>query len=137
MLQETGATAKWMEYANMETTSTTKQHKPVAQRDRINYVVHMETPECRMLQNHKTQKSSTISIVTPQTKPTAYRISREKYMTHLTAEAVQGAALPLQSVDHIKRRDSLPLSMLSVGNSIADDALEERLENTTSLLVNH
>ena len=53
----------------------------------------------------------------------------------LTAEAVQGAALPLQSVDHIHGGDGLPLGVLGVGDSITDDVLQEHLEDTTGLLV--
>ena len=68
----------------------------------------------------------------------------------LTAEAVEGAALPLQGIDHIHGSDGLPLGMLGVGDSITDDILQEDLkkryskhnpsahnylENTPSLLV--
>ena len=53
----------------------------------------------------------------------------------LTAEAVQGAALPLQSIDHIHGSDGLPLGVLGVGDSVTDDILEEHLEDTTGLLV--
>jgi hypothetical protein len=38
---------------------------------------------------------------------------------------------------HTQRCNSLSLGVLSVGNSIANDTLEEGLENTTSLLVDH
>ena len=47
----------------------------------------------------------------------------------LAAKAVQGPALPLQSVHNVHGRDSLPLSMLGVGHSIADDILKEHLRN--------
>ena len=53
----------------------------------------------------------------------------------LSAKAVQGPALPLQSIDHIHSSDSLPLGMLCVGDSVADDILQEDLENTPGLLV--
>ena len=53
----------------------------------------------------------------------------------LTAESVKGAALPLQSIDHIHGGDSLPLGVLSVGDGITDDVLKEHLEDTTGLLV--
>ena len=53
----------------------------------------------------------------------------------LTAKAVKGAALPLQSIDHIHGSDSLPLGVLSVGDSVPDDVLQEHLENSTGLLV--
>ena len=53
----------------------------------------------------------------------------------LTAEAVEGAALPLQSIDHIHGSDGLPLGVLSVGDSVPDDILEEHLEDTSGLLI--
>ena len=53
----------------------------------------------------------------------------------LTAESVQGAALPLQSVDHIHGGDSLPLGVFGVGDGIPDDVLKEDLEDTTGLLI--
>lgn len=55
----------------------------------------------------------------------------------LTAEAVQGAALSLQSVDNIERGDGFALGVLSVGDGITDDALEEGLEDTAGLFVDH
>jgi hypothetical protein len=53
----------------------------------------------------------------------------------LTTETVQGAALSLQSVDDVERGNGLALSVLGVGNGIANDALEERLQDPTGLLV--
>ena len=53
----------------------------------------------------------------------------------LTAEAVQGAALPLEGIDHIHGGDSLPLGVFGVGDSIPDDVLKEDLEDTTGLLI--
>ena len=53
----------------------------------------------------------------------------------LTSESVQGASLPLQSVDDIHGGDGLPLGVLGVGDGIPDDVLEENLENSTGLLV--
>ena len=53
----------------------------------------------------------------------------------LTTEAVEGSALAFEGVDHVHSRDRLPLGVLGVGNSIADNVLEEHLENTTSLFV--
>ena len=50
---------------------------------------------------------------------------------------MQLTSLPLEGVDHIKGGDSLPLSVLSVCHSIADDTFKEGLEDTTSLLVDH
>ena len=53
----------------------------------------------------------------------------------LTTETVQGAALSLQSIDDVERGDGLTLGVLSVGDGITDDALEEGLEDSTGLLV--
>ena len=53
----------------------------------------------------------------------------------LTSESVQGASLPLQSVDHIHGGDGLPLGVFGVGDGIPDDVLEENLKNSTGLLV--
>ena len=46
----------------------------------------------------------------------------------LSTKAVQGPALPLQCVDYIHGSYSLPLGMLSVGDSIADNVLQEDLK---------
>jgi hypothetical protein len=43
--------------------------------------------------------------------------------------------LPLQSIDNIHSDDSLPLGVLSVGNSILDDVLKENLEDTSGLFI--
>jgi len=53
----------------------------------------------------------------------------------LASESVQGAALPLEGIDHIHGGDSLPLGVLSVGDSIPDDVLQEDLEDSPGLLV--
>ena len=53
----------------------------------------------------------------------------------LSAKAVQGPALPLQSIDHIHSSDSLPLGMLCVGDSVPDNILKEHFQNTSSLLI--
>ena len=55
----------------------------------------------------------------------------------LTTETIQSAALALQSVDDIERSDGLALGVLSVGDSITDDTLEEGLQNTTGFFVDH
>lgn len=55
----------------------------------------------------------------------------------LTTETIQSTALALQSIDNIEGGDGLALGVLSVGDSITDDALEEGLQNTTGLFVNH
>ena len=46
---------------------------------------------------------------------------------HLAAEAVQGPALPLQSVHHVKGGDGLAPGVLCVGDCIPDDILQKHL----------
>ena len=53
----------------------------------------------------------------------------------LASETVEGSALAFEGVHHIHSRHRLPLGVLGVGNSVADNVLEEHLENTTGLLV--
>jgi len=45
--------------------------------------------------------------------------------------------LALESVDDIEGSNSLALGVLSVGDSITDDAFKEGLQYTTGLLVDH
>ena len=45
----------------------------------------------------------------------------------LTTETVQSAALSLQSIDDIERGDGLALGVLSVGDGVTDDTLQEGL----------
>jgi hypothetical protein len=61
----------------------------------------------------------------------------EYAIKNLTTKTVESTALSLESVNNVKRCDSLALSVLSVGDSITNDTLEESLQNTTSLLVDH
>ena len=56
---------------------------------------------------------------------------------HLGAEAVERLALALKSVDHIKGGHGLSAGMLSVGNGVADNVLEERFQDTAGFLVHH
>jgi hypothetical protein len=56
---------------------------------------------------------------------------------NLTTETVEGTALALEGVDNIEGGDSLALGVLSVGDGVTDDTLEEGLEDTTSLFVDH
>jgi hypothetical protein len=58
-------------------------------------------------------------------------------MSCLTTETVKSAALTLEGVDDVERSDGLALGVLSVGDSVANDTLEEGLENTAGLLVDH
>jgi hypothetical protein len=60
-----------------------------------------------------------------------------KCAIRLTTETVQGAALSLQGVDNVQRGDGLALGVLSVCDGVTDDTLEEGLEDTTGLLVDH
>jgi hypothetical protein len=55
----------------------------------------------------------------------------------LTTETVQSPALTLEGVDDVERGDGLALGVLGVGDSVTDDTLEEGLENTAGLLVDH
>ena len=45
----------------------------------------------------------------------------------LTSESIEGASLPLEGIDHIHGGDGFPLGVLSVGDGISDDILEENL----------
>ena len=55
--------------------------------------------------------------------------------TDLTTETVQGASLALEGVHDVEGGDGLALGVLSVGDSVTDDTLEEGLEDTTGLVV--
>lgn len=57
--------------------------------------------------------------------------------TRLTTETIESAALSLESIDNIKRSDSLAFGMLSICDCIADDTFEEGLQNTSCLFVDH
>ena len=53
----------------------------------------------------------------------------------LTSESVEGAALSLESVHDVKGGDSLPASVLSVGDCVTDDVLKEDFQDASGLLV--
>lgn len=55
----------------------------------------------------------------------------------LATETIQSTALALESVDNIERSHGLALGVLGVGDGIANDTLEEGLEYTASLFVDH
>jgi hypothetical protein len=55
----------------------------------------------------------------------------------LTTKTVQGPALALEGVDDVEGGDGLALGVLSVGDGVTDDTLEEGLEDTTGLVVDH
>jgi len=46
---------------------------------------------------------------------------------NLATETIEGTALALESVDNIKRGDSLALGVLGVGDGITNDTLKEGL----------
>nr|XP_020008738.1 uncharacterized protein LOC109676951 [Castor canadensis] len=54
----------------------------------------------------------------------------------LASEAVQGAALALERVDHVHGGDRLALGVLGVGDSVPDDVLQEHLQHAAGLFVN-
>lgn len=60
-----------------------------------------------------------------------------KSRSRLTTETVQGTALALEGVDDVKGGDGLALGVLSVGDGVTDDTLEEGLEDRAGLLVDH
>ena len=51
------------------------------------------------------------------------------------AEAVEGSALSLESVDDVDGGDGLSLGVLGVGDGVTDDVLEESAEDETGLVV--
>lgn len=55
----------------------------------------------------------------------------------LTTETVQSATLSLESVHNIERGDRLALGVLCVCDRVPNDALQESLQNTSSLLIDH
>ena len=72
-----------------------------------------------------------------ESRETMQMLRVSKKVRCLTTEAVEGAALPLERVDDVEGGDGLALGVLSVCDSIADDAFEEGLEDTTCLFVDH
>ena len=53
----------------------------------------------------------------------------------LAAETVESAALALEGVHHVHGGDGLPAGVLRVGDRVADDVLQEHLEDAAGLLV--
>jgi hypothetical protein len=60
-----------------------------------------------------------------------------KTKTRLTTETVEGAALSLEGIDNVERGDGLALGVLCVRDGITDNTLEEGLEDTAGLFVDH
>ena len=56
-------------------------------------------------------------------------------LKNLTTKSVEGASLALQSVDNVHGGDGLSLGVLSVGDCISDDILQEHLQHSTGLFV--
>ena len=75
----------------------------------------------------------------PKTRPPKHptRPTPQKQVETLPAETVQRAALPLERVHDVERGDGLALGVLGVGDCVADDTLEEGLEDAARLLVDH
>ena len=63
--------------------------------------------------------------------PLRWRVGR----SCLAAEAVEGAALALESVHDIHGGDGLAARVLGVGHGVTDHVLEEHLEDRAGLLV--
>ena len=61
--------------------------------------------------------------------------ARQRLARRLAAEAVEGAALALERVDHVHGGHGLAARVLSVGHGVADHVLEEHLEHPAGLLV--
>jgi hypothetical protein len=59
----------------------------------------------------------------------------EAWAYDLTTEAVEGASLPLEGIDHIHGSHGLAASVFSVGDCVPNDVLKEDLQHSTSLFV--
>jgi len=62
-------------------------------------------------------------------------VTQTRAASALTTETVQSLSLPLECVDDIHRCHCLASRMLSVGDGITNDVLEEDLEDTTRLFI--
>jgi hypothetical protein len=62
---------------------------------------------------------------------------RVKTTMRLSTETVQSAALSLQSIHNIEGGDGFSLGVFSVGDGVTDNTLEESLEDTTGLFIDH
>lgn len=86
----------------------------------------------------KTSSSDTLNVKAKQTQHLPHIFIITHYpTTHLTTETVQSPSLPFEGIDDVERGDGLSLCVLGVGNCISDDALEEGLEDTACLFVDH
>ena len=64
-------------------------------------------------------------------------MTKKRDAKHLTTETVESATLSLEGIDHVEGSDGLALGVLGVCDGITDDTLEEGLEDTTGLFVDH
>lgn len=62
-------------------------------------------------------------------------ICSHNHRVRLAAETVQSTALPLQCINHVHGRDSLALGVLTVGDGITNDILQEDFQYTACLFV--
>ena len=53
----------------------------------------------------------------------------------LTSESIEGTSLAFQGVDDVHGGHSLPLGVLSVGDSISDHIFQEDLEDSSSFFI--
>jgi len=60
---------------------------------------------------------------------------RHQPITYLTTESVDGASLTLEGIYDIEGCDGLSLGVFGIGDSIADDAFKEDLEDTSGFFV--
>lgn len=54
---------------------------------------------------------------------------------HLSTEAVEGASLALEGVDDVHGSDSLSLGVVSVGDGVTNDRLQEDVQDSAGLLI--
>ena len=52
-----------------------------------------------------------------------------------STETIDGSALSLEGIDHIHSGDGFSPSVLSVGDGISDDSLEETLEDLSGVII--
>jgi len=62
-------------------------------------------------------------------------VTRHSDIHYLASKTVEGASLALEGVDDVESSHGLAAGVLGVGDGVADDVLEEDLEDTAGLLV--
>lgn len=84
-------------------------------------------------QNTTSQPASHFrTLIAPIATPTITTNHR-----NLSTKPIQRPPLPLERIHHIQTRHRLPLRVLRISDRIADDAFEERLEDTARFFVDH